>query len=678
MSARKATVLVLAAVTTSAASGQEFDRKAYERAIDKEIARMAEGVKAGPYKADWEDLKKHVEAPEWFRDAKFGIYFHWGVYTVPAYGNEWYPKWMHTKTGRRSYYQHHVETYGEPDKFGYHDFVPRFKAERFDADQWADLFAKAGAKYAGPVCEHHDGFSMWASDLTPWNAGAVGPKRDVTGELEKAIRKRGMKFVTTFHHERTQTWYPRVEGWPTTSDDPKLQLMYMNIDEELFNRIFQAKLGEVIDKYRPDLIWFDGQMTLIKEPYHLQFLAYYFNNAKQWGRDVVVTTKKKQYPPEISVEDFEKGRMDRLTDTCWLTDDTISTGSWCYTKDLGIKPANEVLHVLIDIASKNGCLLLNISPKSDGTIPDNQRQVLGALGEWLKVNGEAIYNTRPWLTHGEGPTRLGKSGGFVRRVTYSAADIRYTRSKDGRTLYATALGWPEAGPLTLTAVQVDSAEGGKVALLGYDRPLKCRVNADSQPVIEVPQIAEGKRPCKDACTFKLTGFQVSLNPKMAVAPEPPAEPAKPAKKAKSAKAKKTTNVPKAPALSEDLTLDAAEAGLAGPKNTLEEKVAGRQNIGNWGDAQAQVRWRVQVAQAGAYAVSAVVAARLASKLAVDVAGQTIQADVPATGDWDKQQTIEMGKVTFEKAGEYDVTLRPADPGNWKAVNVWKLQLTPAK
>ncbi|MGB2822226.1 MAG: alpha-L-fucosidase, partial [Phycisphaerae bacterium] len=383
-------VAVIGLLTAPAARGQQFNRQAYEQAIGKMIEKMARGVKQGPFKPDWKSLEKHIEAPEWFRDAKFGIYFHWCVYSVPAYGNEWYPKWMHTKQGRRSYYKHHVETYGEPDKFGYHDFVPRFKAERFDADEWAELFRKAGAQYAGPVCEHHDGYSMWASDLTPWNAGATGPKRDITGELAKAIRKRGMKLVTTFHHERTRTWYPRVEGWPTTSDDPRLQLLYMNIPEELFNRIFQAKLGEVIDKYQPDLIWFDGQMTQIKEPYHLQFLAYYFNSAKTWGRDVVVTTKKKQYPPEVSVEDFEKGRMDRLTDFCWLTDDTISTGSWCYTQNLQIKPAIEVVHVLIDIVSKNGCLLLNISPKSDGTIPDNQRQVLLEMGDWLKVNGEAI------------------------------------------------------------------------------------------------------------------------------------------------------------------------------------------------------------------------------------------------------------------------------------------------
>ena len=661
------TAAAAALFAAAPARGEEFDRKACEQAIGKQLARMDQGVRKGPYKADWKSLAAHTAAPEWFRDAKVGIYFHWGVYTVPAYGNEWYPKWMHTRKGRRSYYKHHVETYGEPDKFGYHDFVPKFRAQHFDADEWAELFAKAGARYAGPVCEHHDGYSMWASEMTPWNAGATGPKRDITGELAKAIRRRGMKFVTTFHHERTRSWYPRVEGWPTTSDDPKLQLLYMNIPEVLFNRIFQAKLGEVIDKYRPDLIWFDGRLEEIQDAYHRKFLAYYFNNAKEWGKDVVVTTKGHDYPPETAVQDFEKGRMDRLTDFCWLTDDTISTGSWCYTKSLRIKPASEVVRVLIDIVSKNGCLLLNISPKSDGTIPDNQREVLLALGSWLEVNGEAIYNTRPWLTFGEGPTRLGKGGGFVRRVRYSGKDIRYSRSKDGRTVYAVALGWPRGETLTLTAVQVDGADGGKVALLGCDKPVTHRVNDDKQLVIDVPKLAEGKRPCRFAYTFKLAGFQTSLSPKLVVAPAPPAP------------ARRGTKPPrKEPVLSTDLTLDATEAGLTGPTLFLEQKVPGQTNIGRWNAAAARVRWKVRVPKAGAYAVRAVIATRAPSRLAVEAAGQTIQADLPATGEWDKQQTIEVGRLRFDKPGEYEVVARPADPATWKAVNLWKLELTPAK
>ena len=503
------TMAVLAALTIHV-SAQSLTRQECEANINAQLAKMQRGIADGPYRADWESLKAHNEAPDWFRDAKIGIYFHWGVYSVPAYGNEWYAQRMHLKTGK-SYYQHHVETYGEPDQFPYHNFIPQFKAEKFDAEDWADLFVKTGAKFAGPVCEHHDGYSMWASKLTPWNAGDTGPKRDITGELEKAIRNRGMKFVTTFHHERTRTWYPRVEGWPTTTSDPQLQLLYMNIDETLFNKIFQAKLGEVIDKYQPDLIWFDGQMQLIPEPYHLRFLAYYFNQAKKWGRDVMVTTKKLQYPQEVSVLDFEKGSANVLTPYPWLNDDTISTGSWCYTADLKIKPARQVLHDFIDAVSKNGQLLLNISPKADGTIPQDQRDCLLEIGKWLKANGESIYNTRPWLEYGEGPNRLQKGGSFSGSVQYTAEDILYTRSKDGKTLYAITLGWPQ-GKLSPAIVQIDDATGAQVELIGHAGRLNYRVDG-KRLSIDVP----AKPPCDYAYAFKLTGFKTSLTPEAAKA-----------------------------------------------------------------------------------------------------------------------------------------------------------------
>jgi len=656
-------IVLLWCGATVAAGAAEIPGQ-YQKAIAKQLEAIEKGVAKGPFKADWKDLERHEAAPEWFRDAKFGIYWHWGVYSVPAYGNEWYPKWMHTKEGRRSYYRHHVETYGEPDTFGYHDFVPMFKAEKFDADEWADLLKKAGARYAGPVCEHHDGFAMWASALTPWNAGAKGPKRDITGELEKAIRARGMRFVTTFHHERTRTWYPRVEGWPTTSTDPELRMLYANVSEDLFNRIFLAKLGEAIDKYRPDLIWFDGQMSQIQDPTHLRFLAYYFNNARQWGRDVVVTTKKHQYPPSISVEDFEKGRANRLTDYCWLTDDTISMGSWCYTRDLEIKSTSRVLHDFLDIVSKNGCLLLNISPKADGTIPEVQRKVLLGMGEWLKVNGEAVYDTRPWLAFGEGPTRLTKHGGFVGHLTYTSQDIRYTRSKDGAAVYAIALGWPQGNALTLKAVVVERADGAAVHLLGRDEPLAYRVNDAKQLVIDTSSVRANERPCEHAYAFKLTGFKVSLNAS-AIAPPPQA----PVSRGRASKA---------PILSDDLTLDAAEAALTGPQIRLEQKVPGQRNVGHWNNADARVVWTVRIKQAGRYAVKAVVAARAPTKLAMEVGGQTVAADVPATGDWTDQRTITIGTVSFETPGEHQVVLRAADPAAWRAVNVWKVELAPAE
>ena len=220
------------------------------------------------YESSWESLSKHEAAPEWFRDAKLGIYFHWGVYSVPAYGNEWYPRWMHFEGNR--FYAHHLKNYGHPSEFGYHDFIPMFKAEHFDAEEWADLIQKAGARFAGPVAEHHDGFSMWDSEVTPWNVVDMGPKKDITGELAKALKKRDIKLITTFHHaknlqrfdsteteSRTEGYelshYPYFKGMPPASDDEKLKYLYGNIPADQWHEeVWFGKLKEVIDKYQPD------------------------------------------------------------------------------------------------------------------------------------------------------------------------------------------------------------------------------------------------------------------------------------------------------------------------------------------------------------------------------------------------------------------------------------------
>lgn len=453
------------------------------------------------YKANWKSLKKHNPAPDWFRDAKFGIYCHWGVYCVPAFANEWYPRNMHNKSSEE--YKHHVQKYGEPTKFGYHDFVPMFKAEKFNADEWAELFEKAGARFAGLVAEHHDGFSMWDSDLTPWNAVDTGPKRDLTGELATAIRKHGMKFVTTFHHARNNLYQierGRTKRWtghyqfakkyfPSLLDDPNRAILYGYVPRKKFLQMWKGKLIEVVDKYQPDLIYFDSWLNEIPDKYKTAFLAYYFNKANKLGKEVVVTYKQKDLPPEVGVVDYEKGRTNRLTDYVWLTDETVSMGSWCYTEDLQIKGPAEILHVLIDIVSKNGQLMLNISPKADGTIPDNQKQVLLGIGDWLKKHGEAIYETRPFVNFGEGPTRLRSAGQFVEMEGgYTVRDIRYTRKGD--TVYAIVLGWPgENKQVTMTMFgkgnKAEAIMVTDVSMLGTEEKIKWQ-RQDTGLVVTTP------------------------------------------------------------------------------------------------------------------------------------------------------------------------------------------------
>jgi alpha-L-fucosidase len=464
------------------------------------------------YQETWESLARHNEQPDWFQDAKLGIYFHWGVYSVPAYGNEWYPRNMHFEGSNE--YRHHVEKYGTPAEFGYHDFVPMFKAENFDAEEWANLFQKAGARFAGPVAEHHDGFSMWASEKTPWNAGSKGPEKDITGELAKAIKGKGMKFITTFHHARnlqrykgkeqeeieksrenrywgfSNSHYPLFEGMPPSMDDPELNYLYGNISEDKWlEEVWFGKLKEVIDKYQPDIMWFDSWLDEIPESYRQKYCAYYLNEADKLSKEVVIVRKQDDLPLEVSVDDLEKSRKNRLEEKVWMTDETVSTGSWCYTENLQIKPAEDVLHVLIDIVSKNGVLLLNISPMADGTIPENQKQVLLAMGEWLNKYGESVYETRPWYTYGEGPTKE-PEGHFNNhreflKIRYSAKDIRYTTK--GNVVYATLLGSPEKGTELLfksfsVSEWTDAGELKNVSLLGSDQKVQYEVLSEGLKV----------------------------------------------------------------------------------------------------------------------------------------------------------------------------------------------------
>jgi len=455
--------------------------------------KKPEETGAETYSADWESLSKHEASPEWFQNAKLGIYFHWGVYSVPAYGSEWYPRHMH-QVGNYVY-DHHVETYGHPSEFGYHDFVPMFKAEHFDAEEWADLFQKAGARFAGPVAEHHDGFAMWDSEATPWNVADMGPKIDITGLLAAELKKRDIKLITTFHHAKqlqrhdsirsegheAYNWshYPYVRGMPTSSEDPKLQLLYGNIPEDQWlEEIWYGKLKEVIDQYQPDIIWFDYVLDQIPEEYRQKFSAYFLNEAEKLNKEVVIVRKQEDLPINYTVDDLEKSRKNQIGDEPWMTDETISKGSWCYTQNLEIKESADVLHVLIDIVSKNGVLLLNVSPKADGSIPDEQKQVLLDMGAWLDAYGESIYDTRPWYTFGEGPTKE-PEGHFNNhqeflKIKYSWKDVRYTTKSD--LIYATILGWPGAGKeILLSAFAEDSLsdplEIASLTLLGSSAEL---------------------------------------------------------------------------------------------------------------------------------------------------------------------------------------------------------------
>jgi len=443
-------------------------QKENRRVVSKETAIKPKTVMK--YEPTWPSLREYKEVPKWLRDGKFGIYTHWGPYAVHAYGENttWYSHGMYMDEDSEAR-EHFEEKFGElTTEFGYKDLIPLFTAEKFDADEWAELFKKSGARFAGPVAEHHDGFAMWDTKYSDWNAAKMGPKRDVVGELEKAIKKRDMKFVTAFHHAANWFFFP---VWDETYDtgDPQYSGLYGQPHEPgaKRNRAFidewYGKIIEVINNYSPDFIWFDFALDEIPEGYVKDFLAYYYNHAAVKGKEVVVTYKGHDLVPGTGVRDLELGQEPRITYHEWITDSTVDDrGAWGFAEDLIFKPPNRVVDNLIDRVSKNGYLLLNVGPKPDGTIPDEARELLLEVGEWLEVNGEAIYETSPWFIAGEGPTNLGESTdiGFNESdIVYTSEDIRFTVKDDN--LYATFLAWPgeEAVIKTLrTTVPEDDEE----------------------------------------------------------------------------------------------------------------------------------------------------------------------------------------------------------------------------
>ena len=468
---------------------------------------------SGGFQADWNSLRR-LPSPQWLRDSKFGIYTHWGVYSVHGVGKNvtWYANkvyWQPDSPERK----HWEQTYGSIDKLGYKDLIPKFTAEKFDADEWAELFKAAGARFAGPVAEHHDGFSMWNTKYSEWNAAKMGPKRDIVGELAKSVKRQGMKFVTAFHHAENWFYFPTTDKH-LDSADPRNSGLYGFIHEpyalptkEFLDR-WQGKIVEVIDNYDPDMIWFDFGLELVHETYKEDMLAYYYNKAAQRKKDVVVTYKKHNLVPMVGVLDLELGQERELTYNDWITDSTVDNqGAWAYCPDAGFKSTDNLVTNLVDRVSKNGYLLLNVGPKPDGTIPDEAKERLRGIGQWLQINGEAIYGTTPWLIAAEGPTQLEKTGSFNESNDtkfFTAQDVRFTVKPD--TLYAIVLDWPgekavikSLAPKGRTWAGLYPSEIVSITMLGDGTNLKWEMTKDGL-VVETPK----SKPCDHAFTFKIT------------------------------------------------------------------------------------------------------------------------------------------------------------------------------
>lgn len=467
------------------------------------------GYSQKKYEPTWESLKKH-ETPKWLRDAKFGIYTHWGIYCYTATGGN--ATWNSNHAYRNPKSEDgkmFEEKFGKlTPEYGYKDLIPKFTAEKFDAEEWADLFARSGAKFAGPVAEHHDGFAMWNTKYSDWNAAKMGPRRDVVGELEKAIKAKNMKFVTAFHHAANWTFFP---VWDKTKDcsNPEYSGLYGQIHKKgeprskEFLDEWYGKLIEVVDNYEPDFVWFDFELDKIREDYVKDFVAYYYNHAEEKNKEVVITYKHHDLPTGVALLDLELGQEPELTHYEWITDTSIDDqGAWGYIEGLKYKSVNRLVDNLVDRISKNGYLLMNVGPKWDGTIPEGAKKGLLGIGKWLEINGEAIYGTTSWLKYGEGPSgvKLSKKGDAMFNesdIVYTDKDIRFTAKGD--TLYAIALAWPGKNILIKSLAQnIYPGEIASVSMLGAKEELNWKLHKGGLE-IETPDT----KPCEHAFTFKI-------------------------------------------------------------------------------------------------------------------------------------------------------------------------------
>jgi len=389
-------------------------------------------------------------------------------------------------------YKHHVDTYGHPKEFGYKNFIPMFKGENFDAVAWADLFTKAGARYVMPVAEHHDGFQLYDSDLSEYCSTKMGPMRDIVGELKTALTQHNIALAASSHRIEHYFFMSGGRHFDSDINDPPYGDLYWpsihvaehSSSEGVFIEFdfmddWLARTCELVDKYRPKVLYFDWWIHIESmEPYLKKFAAYYYNRADEWGEPVAINYKNDAFMIRTAVRDVERGQLAGISPDFWQCCTSVARRSWSYTPDNEYKQPNDLICNLIDIVSKNGTLLLNVGPKADGTIPDEDRNILLEIGKWLDVNGEGIYETSYWRRFGEGPTQT-PDGYFTdtKREAYTYEDFRFTCK--GNYLYAFALKWPEDGVIRIKSLGSGNHNTNgfhgfikDVRILGFDGDLR--------------------------------------------------------------------------------------------------------------------------------------------------------------------------------------------------------------
>jgi alpha-L-fucosidase len=620
-------------------------------------------IASGPYKPTMESLKQY-ECPTWFRDAKFGIWAHWGPQSVPMDG-DWYARGMYEQGS--GHYKYHIEHYGHPSEFGYKDIIPLWKAEKWDPDRLMQLYKRAGAKYFVSMGSHHDNFFLWNSKLHRWNAVNMGPHRDVVGDWQKAAKKQGLRFGVSEHLGASFTWFqsshrsdktgPKA-GVPYDGADPKYQDLYhfpaepgdtgWYSNNPKWQHQWFSEIKELVDNYHPDLLYSDGGVPFGNEV-GMSMIAHYYNaSAARHGGKAEVVYNCKQQSDGRWVEDLERGIMPKIDPFPWQTDTSI--GDWFYNRNWKFRPLKWVVHTLVDNVSKNGNLLLNVVQRPDGSLDPEVEQMLEQMAAWAAVHGEAIFGSRPWQVYGEGAVKA-KGGSFKEDFNYTAQDIRFTTK--GPTLYALALGWPESGQLTIRSLARNPVDAdneiSNIKLLGSNAKLTWTQNAEglivNLPTTKVSELTVG---------LKITGKNLKPAPIPVVV--------------------KVSQ----PDANGTMTLPAEDAELHGDQLRVEER-GGQSNIGFWDKSTEWASWKVKIAVPGAYKVSADMASVVPNgAFVIEIDGHELEAKSPNTGSWDRFQTVDVGQVDIHKAADFTVKVRSKDAATWNAINLRNITLSLVK
>jgi alpha-L-fucosidase len=618
-------------------------------------------ITPGPFVGTMNSLTNY-SCPDWFRDAKFGIWAHWGPQAVPEMG-DWYARKMYQQGSAD--YEDHLKRWGHPSTNGWKDIIPLWKAQKWNPDKLMALYKKAGARYFVSMGSHHDDFFLWNSRLHKWNSVNYGPHRDVVGEWQRAAQKYGLPFGVSEHLGASFTWFQVAHGADKTG--PLAGVPYDGANSNYWNLYhFPAKPGdigwyskdprwqqqwyneirELVDNYHPDLLYSDGGVPFGNEVGLSQIANLYNLNAAEHDGHCEAVYNCKQSSDGRWVQDYERGVGGGIDPHPWQTDTSI--GDWFYNKHWKYQPLSWVVHMLVDIVSKNGNLLLNVVLRPDGSLDPQVLTMLHQLADWTAVNGEAIYGTRPWLVYGEGAVKA-KGGAFNENFQYTARDIRFTTK--GNTLYAIALGWPEDNRIVIRslAATADPAQNHikRIEILGYAGELKYTQTTNGL-IVELPD----QKISDLTCSLKITGSD--LKPAPIVGDE----------------------VIITPDRKNRLIFGAGDATLHGENLKLEEQ-GGKPDIGFWDQGDEWVSWQANDVKPGVYAVSVVTATLFGdAKFTVEIGGQRLTGTSPASGGWDKFSATSLGKVEIKQTGKLNVTVHATDPATWRAINLNSVRLIP--